>query len=196
MMDDIGTLDKQMFRYQSPPYAEIASIEGRYGDLEKFWGSDNAFLAQIRKTINQQVSISAWTDEGETDPKILEEPIEREKVRNSIKERIFTLKRLGDEEGIASSDKSAKFLIDFFNKRMIKNEPFIFLLENGNFRALWENKSGEQIGLQFLPDKNIQFVIFANRPDKEGLARSFGSDTPEGINRQVEINKIRSLFYS
>jgi len=198
IMEDIATLDTGTFHYQDLPYAEIASSGNGEDEQANVWRSGNELFFLIQKKGFQQTGISVWNeeDEPETDEKAFQERIEREKVRNSIKHRISTLKRLGLDDGITPSEKSGKFLFDFFSKRMIKNEPLIFLLENGNFRALWEGENGEQIGLQFLPERNIQFVIFARRPDRKDLARSFGSDTPEGINRHVEINRLRSLFYS
>lgn len=195
VMEDIATLDTGTSHYQDLPYTEIASSGNGEDEQANVWRSGNELFILIQKKGFQQTGISVWNkeDEPETDEKAFQE---REKVRNSIKHRISTLKRLGLDEGITASEKSGKFLFDFFSKRMIENEPLIFLLENGNFRALWEGENGEQIGLQFLPDRNIQYVIFAQRPDRKDLARSFGSDTPEGIDRHVEINRLRSLLYS
>lgn len=60
--------------------------------------------------------------------------------------------------------------------------PFITLLDNGNIRILWKNQEGEQIGLQFLGGKQVQYVLFALR-ENGIMARASGRDTINGVNK-------------
>jgi len=178
--------------------AGFTPIERQVKYRPTLWDLNKTIREQIKKKIFLKTDVSAWNVDVENqDLEIeLEGHVERERVQSSIRQRISTLKRLGQEEGITSSEESGKLLFEFFVKRKIKNKPFIFLLENGNYRALWKGEKGQQIGLQFLPDGKIQFVIFVPRSDSLELARSYGVDTPLGINRMVEDSTLRDLLYS
>lgn len=190
-------------RYYPPSeVAEIASIGDWREIRQKFWNLEDTIRYLVDKRKLSHKGISAWSGnfeqvlDTEDQDKGLEGQLKKDRFENAIKERISTLKRIGAEESIPTSEESGNLLIEFLNKRTIDNKPFIFLLENGNFRALWKNEKGEQIGLQFLSDGNIQFVLFARRPDSLDLARSYGIDTPEGIKRIIEANRLRTLLYS
>jgi len=191
-------------RYLFPPseVSEIASIGDCREIRPKSWDLEYKIRFLVDKGKLPHKGISAWSGnfdhvlDTEDQDKGLDGQLKKERLQSAIKERISTLKRIGEEESISPSEKSGELLIEFLNRRTIDNKPSIFLLENGNFRALWKNEKGEQIGLQFLSDGNIQFVIFARRPDSSDLARSYGIDTPEGIKRILEANRLRTLLYS
>ena len=68
------------------------------------------------------------------------------------------------------------------------------LLENGNFRAVWKGERGTHLGLQFLPDGRIQYVIFKRRPDSDAILRVRGRDTPDGIRRRMEAFDLHNLL--
>lgn len=186
----------------TPGYAYVHEIKD--DQMESFpatWSWKKFFLLGENGAIT---SSSAW-NKNIVNPIIINDQnleeardniLEKINFESSIKQRLNILKRDGDLEGISYSRKSENYLIDFFKNHLIKNRPSIFLLENGNFRVLWKNKFGEQIGLQFLDNGDIQYVMFARRTDRVDLARSYGSDTPESINRFVEANRLRNLIYS
>ena len=62
----------------------------------------------------------------------------------------------------------------------------LVLMENGNFRATWQGDRDTHLGLQFLPDGLIQYVIFTRRPYSDTISRVYGRDTPDGTRRQME----------
>ena len=62
----------------------------------------------------------------------------------------------------------------------------VVLMENGNFRATWKGDRDSHLGLQFLPDGSIQYVIFTRRLDSDTISRVYGRDTADGIRRQIE----------
>ena len=201
LMIDMPATDTGRY-YPPSEVAEIASIAEWPKIRQKFWNPEDTILYLVDKGRLSHKGISAWSGnfkhvlDTEDQDKGLEGQLKKERLGSAIKERISTLKRIGAEESIPTSEESGNLLIEFLNKRTIDNKPFIFLLDNGNFRALWKNEKGEQIGLQFLSDGNIQFVLFARRPDSLDLARSYGIDTPEGIKRIIEANRLRTLLYS
>jgi len=202
IMDMPATTNTGSYLYQPVDYAEIASVGDSRDIKPKSWNLEKKILFLIGNKTLSGKGISAWSGnfehvlDSEDQDKILEDQLKKERFQSAVKQRISTLKRIGAEQNISLSEKSGELLIEFLNKRTIDNKPSIFLLENGNFRALWKNEKGEQIGLQFLSDGNIQFVFFSRRPDSVDLARSYGIDTPEGIKRIIDANRLRTLLYS
>ena len=198
----VANSDTAGFLYEQPESARNAPIEMQVDYRPSLWDLDKNIREQIKKKILVKTGISAWNEDDRNEvagrdlEQELEEHVERERKQSSISQRIATLQRLGHEEDIVSSEESGVFLFEFFVKRKVKNKPFIFLLENGNYRALWKGDKGQQIGLQFLPDGKIQFVIFSPRPDSKDLSRSYGVDTPQGIDRMLEDSTLRDLLYS
>jgi hypothetical protein len=110
-----------------------------------------------------------------------------------LKGRIDALKAEAAAVGLAASPESECDLLDFVTKYRIENRPYVSLLDNGNFRALWTNPEGEQIGLQFRGDDQVQFVLFAKRLPRERMARSAGRDTVAGIDRQIAAHDLWRL---
>jgi hypothetical protein len=71
--------------------------------------------------------------------------------------------QLSDE---LESVESAADLTAFLVLLGITNRPSIFLLDNGNFQAVWhDDQTNEQISLQFFGHKLIQYAMFARRPN-------------------------------
>ncbi len=70
----------------------------------------------------------------------------------------------------------------------------LFLLDNGNIRALWNNETGDQIGLQFLGNKVIQYVIFKHRPEINIISRVCGRDSIDGIRRQIDAFDLGNII--
>jgi hypothetical protein len=66
----------------------------------------------------------------------------------------------------------------FLDPLTLARRPGVFLLDNGNFRLLWKNNdSKEQVGLQFLGEGIVQFVMFAKRELRGAMGRIAGYDT-------------------
>lgn len=83
-----------------------------------------------------------------------------------------------------------KFICDI---RPVKR-PFLFLHENGNLRAVWRNEKSEQIGLEFLGNGAVQFVIFASRAGRSDMARINGVDVVNKISAQIRVLNVEHLL--
>ena len=83
---------------------------------------------------------------------------------------------------IGSKATFAKFLELLSNVR----RPRLILMENGNLRAMWRRQEDFQIGLQFLDNNQVQFVIFRPRADSDEISRAYGRDSLEGIARLIK----------
>lgn len=83
----------------------------------------------------------------------------------------------------------------------VRSGPFIrkgnlVLLDNGNLRAVWKGEHGTHIGLQFLGDQTVQYVIFKRRAAASVVSRVAGRDSIEGVVRQIAAFDLRSLIYA
>ena len=97
-----------------------------------------------------------------------------------------------DEPYNAASENDFR---QFIESRGSLNKPNLYLLDNGNLRAVWKNPFGLHLGLQFLGGGQVQFVIFAKRPDATELVRSAGRDSLAGIERQIASFELGQLVY-
>lgn len=61
----------------------------------------------------------------------------------------------------------------------------IVLMDNGNFRAIWEDGRENRVAIQFLGARRGEYVIFKRRPDASDVSRVAGIDTLDGIRRQI-----------
>ena len=107
--------------------------------------------------------------------------------------RISDLKEISIEEELPYNEKSAQDSIDFAKSINSSVKPSAFLIGNGNIRLLWL-KNNEQIGLQFLGDGLVQYVMFARR--EKQIAPHMGSDDTETITRQISALGLRHLLKS
>jgi hypothetical protein len=72
--------------------------------------------------------------------------------------------------------------------------PAIFLLDDGNLRAVWRNVDKEQVGLQFRGGGIVQFVMFVRRKQPPIMSRISGTDTLSAIRGLIENNQCGHLF--
>lgn len=133
-------------------------------------------------------------------PKAIEHLIETHKetvkIHSRIQQRIELLKEIGEEEEIAYNPNSEQDLWRFLKRLSFIRSPKLFLLDNGNLRAVWKGDGGKHIGLQFLGGEQIQFVIFSRRGEHNNMARIRGRDDFAGITRQLDASAIGDVIYA
>ena len=115
-------------------------------------------------------------------------------ARQAVEARIDRLKDLATEDGVEISAASERDLRAFLDSAAPSRRPYIALLDNGNFRAVWKNAELEQVGLQFLGDSEVQYVLFALRPPKRFMARAAGQDVLTHIERWIESYGLSRLM--
>ena len=101
-------------------------------------------------------------------------------------ERIRALIAESESEGYLVNAASLAAFRSFVSQYPDMVRGRLVLMENGNFRATWQGDRDTHLGLQFLPDGLIQYVIFTRRPDSDAISRVRGRDTPDGIRRRME----------
>ena len=117
-------------------------------------------------------------------------------IHTRIRQRIELLKEIGEEEKIAYNANSEHDLWRFLKRLSFIKSPKLFLLDNGNLRAVWKGDGGKHIGLQFLGGEQIQFVIFSRRGEHNNMARIRGRDDFAGIARQLDASAIGDVIYA
>ena len=96
-------------------------------------------------------------------------------IQVAVIKRLIEIRRDAQLSGDPISETSLRDFRAFLRKAQSGKRPSIFLLDNGNIRALWLNDKKEQVGLQFLGEGEVQFVIFARRPNM--MAREHGTES-------------------
>ena len=109
--------------------------------------------------------------------------------------RIEVLKEQAALDGYSLNHASSAAFVEF-----LKNNPRIrrgrlVLMENGNLRAVWKGEKEAHIGLQFINNRSIQYVIFTRREPQSPVSRVSGRDTLAGIKRQIEAFDLDSVLY-
>ena len=141
----------------------------------------------------------AWTEEGELLNRYDTELVERETKKRNI--YLAYVNRIKELRGFAADDDDCSDIreaseTDFWS--FVKTIPLakkagVFLLDNGNLRAVWKGDEKTHIGLQFLGGQSTRYVIFKRRPASEKVSRVSGIDTLEGVKKQVRAFGITML---
>jgi len=92
------------------------------------------------------------------------------------------------------SEESVADLRQFIQSVGVTNGPAIFLLDNGNIRTLWRDADGQQVGLQFLGSRRVQFVIFSRRENPKMMMRAYGIDSLVEINARLIRDRVDRLL--
>jgi hypothetical protein len=92
----------------------------------------------------------------------------------TVQERIDTLRRLlleereDDDPREPLHEESFELMKAFLDRVPSCKRPGIFALRNGHARALWiggEYPNRQQIGIQFMPDGDMQYILFDQNDD-------------------------------
>ena len=111
-------------------------------------------------------------------------------------DRIEILKRQAALEGYSLNRASEMAFATFFGKNPFLRLGLLFLIENGNLRAVWKGEDGAHIGLQFLGNGSIQYVIFKQREPSSPMSRVCGRDTVDGVRRQISAFDMDNVLYT
>lgn len=123
-----------------------------------------------------------------------------EKVRASrravqaYKDRIGALHADALDNDISINAHSESNFLSFINSLPFLKKGTLFLLENGNLRAVWKSALGDYIGLQFLGGQKTQFVIFKVRERPGKIARIAGHDDFKGVHTLISALELNGLL--
>jgi len=111
-----------------------------------------------------------------------------------IEAQVEELRQHAAEEGEAFSEESAAAALRFCHELAADHEPAIFLMANGNLRAVWQNDARDQVGIQFMLQGLLQYVILR---DRDGMTlKALGEDVShDKVRHIVEIQELMGLWF-
>ena len=104
-------------------------------------------------------------------------------TRARFERRLRVLAEEAQAEGYAFNPDSEVAFRWFLDQHPFLEAGRLFLMDNGNLRVTWKHEPDTHVGLQFLPDDSVQYVIFTRRPSSRTISRVHGYDTLEGVPR-------------
>lgn len=110
-------------------------------------------------------------------------------------ERIETLKELARDDGYDLHESSYANFTNFLEKYPKLAHADLVLLENGNLRAIWKGQNGAEIGLQFLKDSRIQYVLFNKFGTNTAGLRPYGRGGFEETMNQIKKFDLDSIMF-
>lgn len=111
----------------------------------------------------------------------------------AYRRRIAELREAGKDEDLEVNEASEKAFWDFIKSLPATREGSLFLMENGNFRVIWKGPKESHLALQFLGGREIQYVILKRRKRAKQTSRVAGTDTFDGIKRQIDTFELNTL---
>ena len=121
-----------------------------------------------------------------TDPAIIEEGNHLINVIHAYSERLNLLRYYACQDGIVVNEDSETGFWAFISSVPSFFAGDLVLLDNGNLRVVWTGKESEShLGLQFLGNDMVQYVIFKQRPFSRMVSRVAGRDSFKGIKKQI-----------
>ena len=111
------------------------------------------------------------------------------------KERLWALHNFATGDGYSLNQGSVDDFWLFVRTEYDIRKANVVLIDNGNLRMMWKDRQDSQLGLQFLGNNEIQYVIFKQRHNARHVSRVAGRDTFEGVKRQIEAFDLNSMLY-
>ena len=120
-------------------------------------------------------------------------PSQNNRVEQLYDERIETLNELAREDGYELDESSYNNFHNFLEKYPRLVHADLVLLDNGNLRAIWKGENCTEIGLQFLKDSRVQYVLFNESGPNNAESRPYGrggfEETMKKI-KEFDLDKI------
>lgn len=98
------------------------------------------------------------------------------------------------EDGYSLRSESERGFWKFVTATPNLRRGSVVLMDNGNLRAVWKDEQDGHLGLQFLGEGMVQYVIFKRRNGAPLASRVAGRDTLEGFQRQIDAFQLQSLL--
>ena len=118
----------------------------------------------------------------------------KEEQYQAYRDRIEELRRFATLDGFSVNKASERDFWSFLTSMPFGCEAEMVLLDNGNLRVIRDDEDGNHIGLQFLGNGSLQYVIFRRRKGSSHVSRVAGRDTFKGVRRQMRLFEIESLL--
>ena len=122
---------------------------------------------------------------AEMAPAAIEEWAQAYRSRRHYVKRIKFLKEDAGYEGIAVNPLSERDFWSFIHSAPLSERASLFLMGNGNFRAIWRGGEFDQVGVEFRGRQSAEYVIISRRGSMEDISSTAGIDTLSGVRRMI-----------
>ncbi len=130
----------------------------------------------------------------DTVDKAVELAMLKEKQYQVYRNRIEVLRSDAQPDGFAMNEASEADFWSFIESISSAQKAGLVLLDNGNLRAVWKGEDGSHLGLQFLGNRLVEYVIFKRRQATKDVSRVAGRDTIKGIKKQIRASDLTVLM--
>ena len=113
--------------------------------------------------------------------------------QKTYSERIDELREYGMEDDISLNAPSEMDFWTFAEYSGFTRRAGLALMDNGNLRAVWKGEDSSHLALHFLGGRSIRYVIFKRRVGSRHTSRVAGTDTFDGIQKQVQAFHLEEL---
>ena len=117
-------------------------------------------------------------------------------VQQEYRRRVETLRSEVALDSFWINEGSEKDFWAFMKLQPFVKKGLLAAVDNGNLRAVWKGEHGTHIGLQFLGNRKVQYVIFKRRTPGGEISRVAGYDTLDGVKRQIHAFNLEPLLYA
>lgn len=117
------------------------------------------------------------------------------RIGQAYQVRIEELRSYAEFDDLTINEASERDFWSFIMSMPFAREAELVLLDNGNLRAIWDDENGNHFGLQFLGERELQYVIFRHRKGYHKISRVAGRDTFDSVKRQVRTFELDTLLH-
>ena len=105
--------------------------------------------------------------------------------------RIDSLRVIVEEDGGTISEDSEQDFWDFVRRYPLTEPGQVVVTSEGHLRLVWKGNDEAHIGIRFLGDRRVRYVIFNRRAGERALIESSGDDTFDGLVGQARACGLR-----
>ena len=96
---------------------------------------------------------------------------------------------VAEEEGVILDESEDDFW-DFVRLHPFVGPGQVVVTSEGHVRLVWKGAGKAHIGIRFLGDRRVRYVIFNRRVGERGLVEMSGEDSFDGVVRQAQASGI------
>ena len=118
--------------------------------------------------------------------------VDERQIHQAYQRRIEFLCREAALDGFTMNADSERDFWAFIRSIPGSQKASLVLWDNGHLRAVWKGTEESHLGLRFLGDQRIEYVIFKRFPAAEKVSRVAGFDTFDGIKKLLATHCVKA----
>lgn len=118
--------------------------------------------------------------------------VDERQMRQAYQRRIEFLCREAALDGFTMNADSERDFWAFIRSIPSSQKASLVLWDNGHLRAVWKGAEESHLGLRFLGDQRVEYVIFKRFPAAEKVSRVAGFDTFDGIKNLLATHCVKA----